>query len=82
MGLAFLALGSNSSSGSDFGMVISVAGKDFVVDIDVDDRYKMDGAMKNDDTMEGTDMISSSGANNRMVQSGFVIIDTAVCLSV
>ena len=29
--------------------------------------------MKNDDTMEGTDMISSSGANNRMVQSGFVI---------
>ena len=60
--------------------MISVAGKDFVVDIDVDDRYKMDGAMKNDDTMEGTDMISSSGANNRMVQSGFVI-DTmhAVC---
>ena len=60
--------------------MISVAGKDFVVDIDVDDRYKMDGAMKNDDTMEGTDMISSSGANNRMVQSGFVI-DTMQCLS-
>ena len=40
----------------------------------------MEGAMKNDDTMEGTDMISSGGANNRMVQSGFVIIDTCSCL--
>ena len=29
--------------------------------------------MKNDDTMEGTDMISCSAANNRMVQSGCVI---------
>ena len=37
VGLAFLALGSNSSSESDFGIVINVAGKDFVV-FDVDDR--------------------------------------------